>query len=257
MLALLLQVVLQDTVPVRAPVAPAAAPTSTWHAAASAGTERFSSDQKIWQPWLTAQASLRHRGRGNALGVEIQRTRRFDQWDQSYVVDAYQSVTSRTYANVRVLVTPNAKIVARNDVSAELYRALSGGWEASVAGRRMEFAAGRTGIVSTSLARSFDAYYARLRAGAVLGNGGAGSFSALLRRAPDENQLIEAGANVGREVVSIAAGGEIDIRSASGAYARAERYLDRHWGVAVIATLATARNIPSRYGAQLSLLRRW
>ena len=121
----------------------------------------------------------------------------------------------------------------------------------------MQFVTGRTDVVTAGVARSFDVYYARASAGAVLGNGGAGSFSAMLPRAADDNQLLEAGASAGREVINIGALGEVDVRTSRSAYARVERYLDRNWGVAAVATLASPRDIPSRYGGQVSLLLRW
>jgi YaiO family outer membrane protein len=232
-------------------------PTVVWQATAAAGLDHFSADRSLWPDWQIYQAAIQRRGRGGSIGLETQRTHRFGQWDQSFVVDGYRELGSRTYGNLRVLATPNAKILPRSDVSGTLYRALSAGWEASLGGRHMEFNDGRTTIVSAGLARSFSIYYARVAASVLVDDGAASSFSGALRRSPDPNDLIEVGGGAGREVVSIGSTGAIDVRRSASAYFRGEHYFSWSWGMNGAATLNTARGIPTRTGLQLGLLRRW
>lgn len=256
MLILLLQLAV-PYVPAQPPPPPPADTPIAWHASAFVGIDRFSADRATWQDWQLWQAAIRRRWPVGSLQFEAQRTHRFGQWDQSYALDAYRTMSSRTYANVRVLATPSAKILPRSDVSATLYRAFDNGWEGSLGARRMEFTAGRNTIATAALARSFSVYYARVGASVLVGKGGASSFVAVLRRAPDPEHLVEVGAGAGREVVSINSAGSIDVRRSSSAYLRAERFMNASWGVTGSFAVNAAGAIPTRTGIQIGLLRRW
>lgn len=232
-------------------------PWITWHASASAGLDRFSADRSIWSDWQFFQATIQRRTPLGSIGLETQRTRRFAQWDQSFVVDGYRELGRRTYGNIRVLVTPDAKILPSSDVSATLFQGLGRGWETSLGGRHMEFADGSTTIATLGVARSFSIYYARVSGSILVGNGGASSFSGALRRSSSPDHLVEIGGGAGREVVSLSSTGAIDVRRSASTYVRGERYFNRAWGVNASAAINAARDIPARTGVQLGLLRRW
>lgn len=246
-------------VPVSASVAQDSAPPSTWNASATSGVETYSGSTGASQTsWLWEDAGVRRLDGRNSYGLDGILARRFGNWDRAIAADVYAGITRGSYANVHAQVTPNARFLPNEDLSAEFFQSLDRGWEVSAGARRMQYAGTGSTIGTLGVARSIGSMYLRARVITLLAARSASSVALTARRyGKTADDFVEAGAGTGREVVSIGPAQQYDVRSTSSLYARGQRYVSRRVGFAATAAWTEEQRIPSRTGLYLSALWRW
>lgn len=237
-----------------------------WQARATVARETFASDEPQWTPWVSYGAAAARRFASGSLALELSRTRRFGTWEGAAAVDAYRTLWRRAYGNVRVQLAPGADALPRHDVSAELFQGLAGGWEPSVAVRRMAFASETVDFAAASLGRFVGPWYARGRATWVPRRGGAdaGSVSALARRylGGATDAYLEASAGSGGEAVTLApatagAGPVVEVRRTTFVSVGAQWHLGAHLGASASASVNTFAGVPTRRGGSVGAVVRW
>ncbi|HWO88032.1 MAG TPA: YaiO family outer membrane beta-barrel protein [Gemmatimonadales bacterium] len=231
--------------------------TTRWFARLDLSAERHTRQLSSWS-WTTA--ALGRRAGGSTVITEGLVAERFDRRDIGGSVDWYAPLGGSGYVNLRFQLAPGADVIARTDLSADLYRGIGGGWELSGGYRRMDYAADGVDLVALSAARYKGPWYWRGRlvvtpkAGAV-----SAAVSLLARRyGRTTDQLLELQAGGGKQIVTPGAG-QVDLRRTLFAAARVQRPLGiwRETHVQLGATWTSDQGRPARYGLTLGLLRRW
>ena len=234
--------------------------SKNWNAAVEAEVDHPASSAPEWSNWLWYGASVGYRATPGSISVEGFRSRRVGLWDGGAIADSYFRTWRSAYANVRVQLAPGAHVLPGSDVLAELYQGLGDGWEATAGARRMNYRANATTSVDAGIGRYVGANYLHVRATALVPRHGANaaSFGVVARHyGASTDDLIEAGASAGREVVNIGAGQAIDVRRASSAYLRGQWYFDPRFGAQAVVLHDAAQRIPTRTGVRVSLITRW
>lgn len=246
--------------------APPGSPTSQpaqararWLAGIGYVYERYRDDRAAWKDWHTLSAIARRRFEGGALVVEAIRAERFGRRDGAAAVDAYADLWGGAYGNLRLQVASDAEVLPDLDGSAELFQALSDGWEGSVAARLMRFAEQDVGIASAGIGRYLPGWYLRGR-GSIVRSAGttAGAAAVLARRfLADPDAFVEVGGSLGEEAVTLAAGPTVELRSMGSVVARAQLFPGRHWGLVLGLGYQDAEAVPGRGAVELGVRARW
>jgi len=251
--------ILVSVVPFARLAAQDSAPKSTWDASVTSGVEAYSGAANTSQPsWLWEDAGVRRVAGRDSYGLDGILARRFGQWDRAVAADVYSGITHASYANFHAQLTPSAKFLPSEDLSAEFFQALHNAWEVSAGARRMQYASNGSTIGTLGVARSIGAMYVRARVITLLGGHSATSFGLTGRRyGRTADDFVEGGIGTGREVVSIGANQLYDVRGTSSVYVRGQRYVSRHAGLAATASWTTEQRVASRAGFYVSALARW
>ncbi|MBI4543299.1 MAG: YaiO family outer membrane beta-barrel protein [Gemmatimonadetes bacterium] len=236
--------------------APRADTSGRWQASATYGFETFTRERATWH--VGSLVAGRRFARGTVLAEGLLASR-FARTDPAGALDGYYTFAPRVYGNLRVQVAPDAEVIARTDVAAELFRGLRGGWEASAGYRRMDYRSDAVDIVSLGVARYVRSWYVRAR-GTVVPKGGRAGVSALLlarRYGATSDDVTEVSANLGEQVVTIGAGPAVELRATATLAARWQRRLRGPWGLAVGATWTSDERSPARAGLTTGAFTRW
>jgi YaiO family outer membrane protein len=235
---------------------PTAPDTTDWRAGVSYGREVFTRDRADWQTLMAGAA--RKAGR-HTFGVEAGSVERFGQRDLQLTGEAYLGLASGTSLHLRGAVAPGAGVIAKSDLSMELFRAVGGGWELSAGYRRMSFPVDVVDIFALSAAAYRGPWYLRARAIAVPTSGSTGLAGALTARRylGRDDRFAEVQGGAGREVVLLGVGPEVDLRSTGFVAARAEVRLRERWGVAGGLSWNAEEGIPARFGITLGGFTVW
>lgn len=230
-----------------------------WRAWSGVGVQTFDSDDRVWEDWLVLSAGIQRQLRWGVLGVKAFRSERFSLCDEGAAVNVYVDTWDRAYAHVRAQVVPDARVLPSSDVRLELFQGLEGGWEVSLAARRMMIAGDPLHVVSGSLARYLPAWYLRGRIDVTPSSDEtAVSVGGVARRSLSAIEgMIELAAGAGREVVDIGAGPLVDIRRSIAVAARLELFPWPRLGFAAGASYAALDALPARSGGDLTVLVRW
>jgi YaiO family outer membrane protein len=224
------------------------------HAELGYAVEAFTRDRAAWQ---TVRAQVAHRIGRATLVAEAAAASRFDQWDQAVSAEAYAGLPGKLSGYARVQVAPGAGVLPRTDLAAALDRGLGGGWEVGASYRRMGFRDAAIDVIGLAAARYAGPWYLQARAGLVPEAGRTGGWLALrvrrYRVAEQPDELIEAGAVVGQEVVLLGPSVAPQVRSTGSVDARVQRRLTAVWSVAAGVSWAREDGVPSRFGVNLSL----
>ncbi len=230
---------------------------SVWRAGLAAGLEDFSRDRSTWR---TAQLSLSRRAGGHTFGLEAGLVERFDQTDRVLSGETWLRLAPRRALHLRAGIAPGADIIARSDLSAELYAGVGGGWEISFGYRRMDFDADNVDLLSASAATYRGLWYFRARGTGVPTAGSLGLVGALTARrylGPRLDSFVEITGGGGREVVLLGPGPAVELRGTGFVAARAESRFGPRWGLGAGVSWNAEREIPSRYGLLLGAFALW
>jgi YaiO family outer membrane protein len=201
-----------------------------WQLRLGASLERFpASDREAWQCWQL-EAGRRLPSGKLALGWES--WRRFGLVEDRGLADLHHGLWSGSYANLRLALAPGAETLPEADLLLDLYQALGSRWEVSLGARRFEVPGKPVSVLGLGLARYEGRWYMRLRLSAAV-QGEDPELGALLslRRSlghPDDYLELAAGHSRASTVSSVQAeeGGWMVLM-------RAQKYLGRHWGLAL------------------------
>jgi YaiO family outer membrane protein len=229
-----------------------------WRAETSYAVDWHRRDRTAWQ---TARMAIGRRlGSATVIG-EALTAARFDQWDQALAGEAYVAIRPRLSGYARVQAAPSADVLPTTDLSGELTRGLSGGWEVSAGYRRMGFELGAVHIVGLSAARYAGHWYLQAR-GTMVPRGGLVGLGLGLRARryfdPDRpDQFIELYSVAGKEVILPDPGLDPDVRGTTSAGARLQRRVGAGWGVTAMAGWTRESRSPSRVGVGAGLYLTW
>lgn len=254
--ALALLMALLGPLPARGQEAPA------WTASVAWSHDAFDGSAPAWEGWdaWTAGAALRFAT--GAVAVEGGLVRRFDFTDSRGALELYHDLWSSAYGYARAELAPAADVIARSDLSAELFQGLPGGWEPSAAYRRMEFADATVHLASASIGRFVGPWHGRIRVGRAARSGSAAhAVAALLRRSLDDrDEAVEARFTRGGEVVTVPATGEgveAVVRTTTSFGGAARLGVGRRGLVTIGLDRTGFEGIPTRTSATLGLSVRW
>lgn len=227
-----------------------------WEAGVVLSAESFASRLTPWQ-WHTGQ--LRYRGRVATHAVELFTVRRHARANAGFALEETRALPGRAYVTVRAQFAPGADIIARSDVSAELFQALGRAWEFNPYLRLMSYESGSVPVLGMGVARYVGAWYLRGRvSGARLSGRNGYTTSASARRyfADSPTDLVEASAAVGHEVTTLSPA-VVDLRRTSDLVLRGQKMLTRGLGMSLGFTYSTNESLPDRRGATLGAFVRW
>ncbi|MEZ4587115.1 MAG: YaiO family outer membrane beta-barrel protein [Gemmatimonadales bacterium] len=228
-----------------------------WIAGASFGVESFTRDRAAWRQY---QATLGYRHRGVTVIGELIRTDRFARADEALAATTYLRVDRRTSGWARLQVAPRADVIARLDASAELERALGGGWTVAGGYRRMSFAESGVDLLGASVNRYLGPWLLQARGQAVMSGGRTGAGGRLMARRSfedDPDRLLELAAGVGQEVVLLGAGLPAEVRGTGSLVARGRWRFGDRWGAEGLVTWSQERAVPDRTGFNAGIFARW
>jgi YaiO family outer membrane protein len=230
--------------------------TGGWRAGLSYGRERFTRDRSAWQ---TVSAAASRKAGPHTFGIDLGSVRRFDQSDTQLAGETYLRLASRASLHVRGAVAPDADVIARTDLSTEVFHGVQGGWELSAGYRRMDFPVDAVDILSASVAMYRSAWYLRARGIAVPTAGTVGFAGALTARRylGRADRFAELQGGTGEEVVLLGIGPTVELRSTGFVAARGEVRLTGRWGVTGGLAWNAEEGIPSRVGFTVGLFTVW
>ncbi len=110
---------------------------AAWSMSAVHGFSRFSSDRPAWR--TDAVVVRRHVPRRSTYSVELGLVGRHGEDDPFMALDMYRNFGSRTYGNLRLAVSPGARVIPRSDIFLEAFHAPGNGWEFSAGYRRADY----------------------------------------------------------------------------------------------------------------------
>ncbi|NNE48298.1 MAG: YaiO family outer membrane beta-barrel protein, partial [Rhodothermales bacterium] len=108
-----------------------------WSTSAVHVFSRFSSDRPAWR--TDAVAVRRHVPRRSTYSVELGLVGRHGEDDPFLALDMYRNFGSRTYGNLRLGVSPGARVIPRSDIFLEAFHSPGNGWEFSAGYRRADY----------------------------------------------------------------------------------------------------------------------
>lgn len=137
--------------------------------------------------------------------LQASRSSRCGDAETRFLADLYQTLTSGTYANLQVVLTPGAVRHPGSDVLVELYRGIGKGYESSLQVRQMRYPGTTATIVAPSVARYLGKRYYRLQLlGAKAGDTPLSvAATASIRTYRGEVNYFEVRAGAGREVIDL------------------------------------------------------
>ena len=239
-----------------APAAGQVANTSRWIAHADATFERLDGSDVLGSDWIELRAGVGRRLTGGRVVLEGMRVRRFADWDAAGAAEAYHTLWRGAYGNVRVQVAPEATVLPRADVSAELFQGVGQGVEVSVGYRRMQFEGFGVDIRRLGLASNLQGWYLRGIVSVVPHDGDttATSLGATVRRlSRDELSFVEVSGAFGTESVTIAPGPVVELRDTRSILLRGQYALSRRLRATASLGYAEQDNFPDRIGGSLGL----
>jgi YaiO family outer membrane protein len=219
----------------------------------------ISSAQPGWTDWTETRVGLVHTLARGALGGEVARVGRFGLVDVALTADTYVETWSGAYANIRGRVTPQADVLPRWDVYAEVFQSLGGGWEASASAWRMNVPAADVSVFGAGIGCSAGAWYLRAvgRLSRSAGSDVGSTLVSVRRYLGDSRQLVEVSGATGREVVVLGAGPVVALRRTTSAQVRAQRFLTSAFGASGALSFGTFEGAPDRVGLSVGLLARF
>ena len=227
-----------------------------WEASLVASAESFSTRLRPWQ-WHTA--ALRYRGRAASHAVEVFSARRHGLTDRGVAVEETRTLGPRAYFALRAQLAPGADVVARTDLSAEVYRSIGSGWEVAPSARLMAYENETIPSLSLGLGRYVGPWYLRGRVtGARLSETNGLTTSASARRylAGVTSNFVEASVAVGNEVTTLSPT-VVDLRRTNDAAVRGQMMLTHGLGMSLGVSYSTNESLPDRRGASLGAFVRW
>lgn len=239
-------------------------PVPAWTMEAGASRERYLTDEVGWAAEGRQDIAIYRRHAAGSVGIGAFRASRFGRSEGGAMVDAYRTLWPRAYGNIRVQLAPGGVVLPESDVSAEVYQALTGGWEPSAGVRRLGYP-DPVIVGSLSVGKYVgDRWFGRIRGSLASrrGGGGGASGSALARRyLGSAQEFVELAAGAGEEAViagvTAADAPDVDIRRTRFVEAGGRRYFTRSVGGALTGTLRSFEGIPDHGALRLGLLLRW
>jgi len=227
-----------------------------WRAGVLYGFEDFTS---VHETWHSANVHVGRRfARGTVIG-EFVYARRFHQDRGGFAIDAYHDLWRRAYGNVRVQHVPGGTILPKNDVAAEAFQGLAGGWEISGGYRRMAFDFTASDIWSAGVARYVGDWYLRARALLIPQPGTTGALLVSVRRylaTPEEYLDVHVG--IGSEViVADYVPGVGDVRATRSAALTWRTSLTQGLGIQIGGAWNDTEGLPVRRGLTFGVTHRW
>lgn len=169
-----------------------------WSLRLAGSQTRFSPDRDNWNEY---ELSLRRRFERGSLALEWLHADRFNTRDNAWALDAYASLWSRAYANVRYQYGPDGGLFPDHAWRAELFQGVGQGWEVSGSYDHLQFDGSDTDMYGVGVGRYVGNYYLRYRALYVPGVGsGSLSHRGVVRYyySGDADDYIELNASTGR-----------------------------------------------------------
>ena len=230
-----------------------------WEAGLSYEHVDHGGDGGAWdEAWTELRASLLRDGGTATVIFEAGTVERFGQRDAFAGVDAYADLRPGSYVNVRFRTAPGADATPREDLSFEAFQAFGNGFEAAAGARLMRFPDETTPTFSAALARYHDRFY--LRARVLISPREDRRGTALvgqIRYMLGDDDLIEAVASAGREVVTVGEGPVVELRDTHAAVLRGVRYVSARVGIDAAVLLRSFQGAPRGVGGSLGLRFRW
>ncbi|MEH6438025.1 YaiO family outer membrane beta-barrel protein, partial [Massilia sp. DD77] len=228
----------------------------TWAAGLSSTWSRVGDNPT----WNEQTASLRHYGKRGSIGFETLRAHRFAQTGHAWALDAYVTLWTGAYANLRYQRAPSARLFPANAGRIELVQSIGNGWEVSLSDDVLGFD-GRVNIYGATLAKYTGNWYVQLRHQNIVSPGSHSSGDRLLGRyyyRGDADSYLELAANRGRsdDPLSLAGG---RARSGGGSV-NLVHYFSRDWGGRVGAAFsrdADGADNGRERSLSFSVYRRW
>ena len=236
-----------------------------WSARAGMVREQFESSTPSWSAWEAIEVLVARRLARGSVAVGATRVRRFDIADGAGSLDSYARLWRGGYANARIQLAPEARVIARSDISLELFHGLRGGWEPSLSYRSLRFRDADVAIVAGTMGKYIRDWYGRVRATRAVRAGGTDAghaLAGLIRRYLGSSaELAEISVSVGGEatVLSVAATGQptVAIRGTSEFALTIQKYVRSHLGLSATLNQSRFEGVPHRTGVSLGLLARW
>lgn len=239
--------------------APTAAQENSWELRAGYERQVIDSELPHWTDWERWSAEARYHFDGGSVAVDGFQNRRFGIDDQGAALDAYLDFAERTYVHARAGFAPDARVLARQDHRLDVYHATPGGWEGSVGYRYLDVVTDDIHVLSASLARYLPGWYLRARGdlnpsfdeNALFGSVSIRRFLASV----DGYAQLSTGA--GEEVVEVAAGPEVDIRTSRFVSGRVKAFPWATVGLTVDLSLHDLEGLPRRTSVGAGIIVRW
>ena len=227
----------------------------SWRAGLEYGFESFTVARAAWQTWT---ARLERKVARGSIALELVDATRFSLWDQGAALDGYRTLWRGAYGNLRVGVAPGARVTPRLDLTAEVYQAIRGGWEASAGYRRMNYPGEGVDLWSGSLGKYAGDWYVVAHATAVPRSGrlGGGVWLLVRRYLATADDYVDLSGGVGSEVATLAVD-SVAVSHADFLAARAQHFVTPRLGLTLGATWNTQQGIPARRGLALGVVYRW
>lgn len=230
-----------------------------WHAALGYGFEAFARDRAAWHA-ASAQVGRRF-DHGTVIG-ELLAARRFDRTDEGLAVDAYRTLWPRAYGNLRVQVDPDAEVLPRLDVAAELFQGVARGFELSGGYRRMQYPNDQADLFTAGAGKYTGNWYLRARAIVVPREGAtAVSGSVAVRRYfATTDDYLDVQGGIGEELITVGTGPSgplVDVRQTRYVAATWRRFVTARLGLTIGATYNAIDGFPDRRGLSFGLMQRW
>ncbi|MFT4603720.1 MAG: YaiO family outer membrane protein [Rhodothermales bacterium] len=155
--------------------------------------------------WTQSGAGIGLDGERSDVYFEASRSSRCGGAETRLLADVYQRFGKGMYANVRIVLTPNADRHPRSDVLAEAFRAIGKRLEASLQVRQMRYPGTTATIVAPSLTRYAGNRYVRLQVlGAKAGEAPLSiAATASFRTYREGRNYVEFRTGAGREVIEL------------------------------------------------------
>lgn len=227
-----------------------------WEIGVNLSAESFTARLTPWQ-WHTV--GLRYRGRSVTHGAELFTVRRHARSNLGFALEETGVLPGRAYFTLRAQVAPGADVIARSDLSAELFKSVGDAWEINPSLRLMSYETVSIPVLALGVARYAGPWYLRARlTGARLSGTNGYTTSASARRyfAESTTDLVEASAAVGHEV-TVLSPAMVDLRRTSDVAVRGQKMLTHGLGMSLGFTYSTNESLPDRRGATLGAFVRW
>lgn len=236
-----------------------AAGQAEWRARVSYERQVVHSELPLWTDWESWRIEGRRVWERGSLGLGLLRSRRFDMDDNAAAVNGYLDVTPGTYIHTRLQVSPGARALPEQDHRLVLSHATTTGWEASAGYRFLGLSPENVHVLHAALGLYLPGWYLRARGflnpsfeeNATFMSGAARRFL------PSLDGYVEVSAGAGEEVVEVAAGPAVDIRSSRSAGIRADLFPWESVGLAGGLSYHGLGGLPTRLGIGATIKVRW
>ena len=226
-----------------------------WEASIVHQRQHLSEGRAAWQAY---QLMVQRRSARGAMLLQGNRVQRFGVWDEALKAEAWRDLWAKAYGHLRLQYAPTPQILPGQELYAELFQAVPGGWEVAGSYSHRRYPEQTVHSMGLGLGKYVGNWYLRGKTTVIPQHGSASVVQRLRARwylnAPREYIGVQVGGGRIRAIVD--EGPILETVRTYFVTAQLQTYLTSHFGISVVASYSDDAFF-IRQGVTLGLLTRW